>query len=326
VKGQGSKTSVNSYRILFAGTPDFAASALKALLNSRHEILAVYTQPDRPAGRGRKLAFSPVKELAISKNIAVEQPLNFKDPENLETLQSFQADIMIVAAYGIILPRAVLEAFPLGCINIHASLLPRWRGAAPIQRAVLAGDSETGITIMKMDEGLDTGDMLLKKPVAISETDTGSSLHDKLAKLGGQAIEEALDSFELLNEQRCQQDEALVTYAQKLEKKEAHIYWNQDAATIARQIRAFNSWPVSFAKLEDKNIRIWHAEAVEQEHSHQPGEIVQHEWQGKASIIVACKSGLLKIDALQLPGKKILGANEVLNSKRDVFQLGKCFE
>ena len=233
-------------KIIFAGTPDFAASALSALIESEHDVVAVYTQPDRPAGRGRKLRASPVKELALKHDIPVLQPEKLKDAETHDVLRSFNADVMIVAAYGLILPQAVLDIPRLGCLNIHASLLPRWRGAAPIQRAIAAGDKESGITIMQMDAGLDTGDILLLSHCPINDNDNGGDLHDRLAEMGASSILEALKDIESGNTKPIKQDDALATYAHKLDKKEAIINWKDSAENIERLIRAFNPWPVAF--------------------------------------------------------------------------------
>ena len=314
---------MRTYRIIFAGTPDFAASALNSLIESRHEILAVYTQPDRPAGRGQKLLFSPVKDLALQHNLPVEQVENFKSQESLDQLQAYQADIMVVAAYGIILPQAVLDTPKLCCLNIHASLLPRWRGAAPIQRAIMAGDQDSGISIMKMEAGLDTGDILLKKSIAIEADDTGSSLHDKLSELGGQALLESLDNFELLFAQRCPQLDAEANYAHKLNKQDGKINWEENGKKIEQHIRAFNAWPVCHSNLEGKQIRIWQAGFREQKHAHKPGEIIALE---NGLIEVACGNGVIEISQLQLPGKKSLSSAEVLNAKKEMFAAGKCFE
>lgn len=317
---------VKSYRIVFAGTPDFAAKALAGLLDSRHKVIAVYTQPDRPAGRGQKLLESPVKLLALEKGIAVEQPLNFKDPASIATLASYEADIMVVAAYGIILPKAVLDTPSITCLNIHASLLPRWRGAAPIQRAILANDQETGISIMKMAEGLDTGDVLLTRTLPIASTDTGSSLHDKLAILGQSALLETLEHLEILLSQRCPQNHEKASYAHKLSKSEARIDWSKSAREIENQVRAFNSWPVAFTIIEEKNIRIWQALAVSEKHSFPTGKICAHDWLGLPCLKVACGDGFVAIEQLQLPGKKAMSAAEILNSRQALFSIGKYFE
>jgi methionyl-tRNA formyltransferase len=249
-------------KIIFAGTPDFSAPTLETLLASKHEVVCVYTQPDRPAGRGRKLQASPVKQCALAHNIAIEQPLNFKSNEALETLAHYQADLMIVVAYGLILPTDVLTLPRFGCINIHASLLPRWRGAAPIQRAISSGDKETGVTIMQMDKGLDTGDILLKASCPIEQTDTSSSLHDKLSALGAAQISQILLALENDNLNPIPQDSEQATYAEKLSKLEAKIDWQQPAENILRAIRAYNPWPVAHTTLDGQPLRIWQATAL----------------------------------------------------------------
>lgn len=234
-------------RIVFAGTPDFAATALRALLATDHDLVAVYTQPDRPAGRGRKQQFGPVKQTSVDAGIPVYQPTSLKDDAEQQRLRDLQPDVMVVAAYGLILPQAVLDIPRLGCLNIHASLLPRWRGAAPIHRAIEVGDAETGITIMQMAAGLDTGDMLLKLRTPIHDDDTGGSLHDRLADMGGKAIVEALAALDSRGLTAEPQDDSLATYAHKLSKDEAHIDWQANAVDIARKVRAFNPGPAPMA-------------------------------------------------------------------------------
>lgn len=303
--------------IIFAGTPDFAAEALRALINSRHNVIAVYSQPDRPAGRGRKLTASPVKQLALEHAIPVEQPENFKDQESIATLASYKADLMVVAAYGLLLPVAVLETPRLGCLNIHASLLPRWRGAAPIQRAIAAGDTETGITIMQMDKGLDTGDMLLKLPCPISKYDTGGSLHDTLAEIGAQAIVEALDNLSSLKPQK--QDDNEVTYAHKLTKAEAQLDWQRRADELERQVRAFNPWPVSYFMLEDKAYRCWQAESRKESPGKPAGTILSID---KDGLKIACNDGSLLLTSIQPPGKKAMSMQDFLNGHASAFTVG----
>ncbi len=246
-------------RIAFAGTPDFAVPALEALLSSSHTVVGVLTQPDRPKGRGRQIAASPVKQAALAHNLPVSQPLTLKDEAGRADLASWQPDVLVVVAYGLILPRAALTLPRLGCLNIHASLLPRWRGAAPVQRAVLAGDAVSGVTIMLMDVGLDTGPMLLKKEVPISRTDTGGSLHDRLAALGASAVLEALDGYIGGTLAPVPQPMEGVTYAAKIEKAEALIDWSRDAIEIERQVRAFNPWPVAETRLDGEQLRIYEA-------------------------------------------------------------------
>ncbi|MEE8057215.1 MAG: methionyl-tRNA formyltransferase [Pseudomonadales bacterium] len=308
-------------RLIFAGTPDFAATHLQGILErGEHQVVAVYTQPDRPAGRGKKLKPSPVKQLAQRSDIAVFQPLNFKEQADQQELRDHNADLMVVVAYGLLLPRVILEAPRLGCINVHASLLPRWRGAAPIQRAIEAGDSETGVIIMQMDEGLDTGDMLLEARCAINPTDTGGSLHDKLADSGVPALNKALNLIASNNINAIPQDDKQSCYARKIDKCELAIDWRQSATTLERKIRAFNPFPVAYATLNGARIKIWQVETNEK--SGQVGTIIHSD---KQSIIVACGEGSLSLQHIQLPGGKALDIAEVMNSKADVFCLGTGF-
>ena len=309
--------SEKALKIIFAGTPDFAAVALQALIDAGHQICAVYCQPDRPAGRGKKLLAGPVKQLALKHDIPVEQPLNFKDQSDVEQLASYDADLMVVVAYGLLLPTSVLQTPRYGCVNIHGSILPRWRGAAPIHRAIEAGDQTTGITIMQMDEGLDTGNMLLKKSIAIEENETGSSLHDKLAALGGEAINEFLNLFDANNAGE-KQDDSLANYAHKLNKQEAEIDWNQSAAEIERKIRAFNAWPVSFTHVGNKRLRIWQASLLDETSNKKAGSVAALE---KTGISVVCGDGvLLRLENLQPDGGKAMDAAALLNSRRDWFE------
>ena len=309
-------TTKPALKIIFAGTPDFAAVAMQALLAAGHDIVAVYCQPDRPSGRGKKLTAGPVKMLAEQHQIAVEQPLNFKQPDALSRLQSYEADLMIVVAYGLLLPPAVLATPRFGCINIHGSLLPRWRGAAPIQRAIEAGDNETGITIMQMDRGLATGNMLLKKTCPITAEETGSSLHDRLATLGGQAIVEFLQHFDPL-ERGQEQNDALATYAHKLSKQEAAINWQLPAEQIERQVRAFNAWPVCFTHVGDKRLRVWQAQLTDDTANLTPGSVAQLAPHG---IDVVCGDRkILRLLTLQLDGSTAMDAGALLNARRDWF-------
>jgi methionyl-tRNA formyltransferase len=298
-------------KILFAGTPEFAATILKALLKSEHEIIAVYTQPDRPAGRGRKLTASPVKALALEQCVPVLQPTSLKDPEAQQTLSQFRADLMVVVAYGLILPQAVLSAPRLGCVNIHASLLPRWRGAAPIQRAILAGDSQTGITIMQMDAGLDTGDMLHTLTCPINPGDTSQVLHDKLAMLGAQALLETLPGLADNSLHPIPQDDAQATYAEKIQKAEAELDWEQPAQTLARKVWGFNPWPVAYSRYENQNLRIWQATPLPDDTTGIPGEVVSESREG---IDIKTGEGILRVQQLQLPGGKPLTAEQFLNA------------
>ncbi len=296
-------------KIIFAGTPQFAASALAALLKE-HQVIAVLTQPDRPSGRGMQLTPSPVKQLALEHGLPVLQPTTLKTEEARQAIAALDADVMVVAAYGLILPKAVLELPRHGCLNIHASLLPRWRGAAPIQRAILAGDSETGITIMQMDEGLDTGDMLLRHACPIDAADTGHTLHDKLAEMGAASILEAL---RLLQQQRLvpvEQDDAAATYAAKLLKSEAQIDWRQDAQQIERAVRAYNPFPVSHADFNGVALKIWQAGLRAGEQG-EPGTVLATD---KHGITVACGKDALRLEVLQRPGGKAQPAAQFLQA------------
>ncbi|MEN9464037.1 MAG: hypothetical protein RL217_218 [Pseudomonadota bacterium] len=304
--------------IIFAGTPDFAAVHLQALINSEHRIVGVYTQPDRPAGRGKQLQPSPVKKLALEHNLPVYQPLNFKDPANIAELESLNADLMVVVAYGLLLPEAVLNAPKHGCFNVHASLLPRWRGAAPIQRCIEAGDKLTGITIMQMDKGLDTGDMLSKVTTGIGMDDTGGSLHDRLAQMGPAALLNTLKQVEAGTLQPEQQNDAQANYAHKLSKDEALINWQRPASELALRIRAFNPVPMTFTQLGDERIRVLMAEPLERSNRSLPGTIVNV---GSHGLEVACGEGVLLITDIQLAGKKAMRIADVLNGQPHLFQV-----
>ena len=311
-------------KIIFAGTPEFAATALAALLRTEHEIVAVYTQPDRKAGRGQKLTASAVKQLALEHHLSVYQPLHFKSSteEGLAAqaeLKALNADVMVVAAYGLILPQVVLDTPKYGCLNIHGSLLPRWRGAAPIQRAIATGDTETGVTIMKMAAGLDTGDMMYKTRCPITAEDTSASLHDKLALQGAEAIVAVLESEQTLQhylETREVQDENLTVYAHKLTKAEAQIDWTQPAADIDRNIRAFNPWPVAFTPLDDgNNLRIWNSSLSTQKASNAlPSEVIALD---KDGVHVMCgDQHAICITNLQWPGGKALNAVQINQTQK----------
>ncbi len=296
-------------RIIFAGTPEFSVAPLNALLGSGHRVVAVYTQPDRPAGRGRKLSASPVKDLALRHNIPIHQPKSLKSVEQQAQLAALQADLMVVVAYGLLLPQAVLDTPRLGCINIHASLLPRWRGAAPIQRAILAGDSNTGITIMRMDAGLDTGPMLHTLSCPIEPADTGGSLHDRLVPLGAEALMQALPAIAEGRAQGQPQDDGQASYAHKLRKEEATMDWGLPAVELERQARAFNPWPVAQTLYAGQVMRIWSARAIAGTGPH--GTVLAT---GRDGIDVACADGLLRIDRLQLPGKRAMNVADFLNA------------
>ena len=304
-------------RIVFAGTPEFAAQHLQALLDAGHCIVAVYTQPDRPAGRGQKLMPSPVKQLAVQHDIPVLQPQTLRDPAAQAELAALQADLMVVVAYGLILPQAVLDLPRLGCINSHASLLPRWRGAAPIQRAIEAGDSESGVTVMQMEAGLDTGPMLLKVNTPISDEDTGGSLHDRLALLGAHAVVKAVDALAAGTLTPEVQDDSLATYAHKLSKDEARVDWTRPAVELERLIRAFNPWPICHSTLNGETLKI-HAAQLGEGHG-EPGRILEA---SKEGLMVACGSGALRLTRLQLPGGKPLGFADLYNSRREQFAPG----
>lgn len=307
-------------RIIFAGTPDFAASSLAALIDSEHQVIGVYTQPDRPAGRGRKLKASPVKSLALENDIPVYQPQRLKGEAEQAELASLNADLMVVVAYGLLLPLAVLEAPKYGCINVHASLLPRWRGAAPIHRSLLAGDAETGITIMQMDEGLDTGDMLFKNTCSILPDDTSGSLHDRLAILGASALINTLQLIQSNQLNPLKQNDADACYAHKLTKEEGVIDWSNSAETIDRQVRGLSPWPIAYTTLGDDNLRILSASPEATNTSAQPGTIIEAH---KDRIIIACgNTTALGITRLQLPGGKPLATKDVLNSRKELFSTG----
>jgi len=297
-------------RIVFAGTPDFSVPVLQALLDSRHSLAGVYSQPDRPAGRGRKLTPGPVKQLALQHAVPVFQPDSLKHAEAQRELAELKPDLMVVVAYGLILPQAVLDLPGLGCVNLHASLLPRWRGAAPVQRAILAGDHETGVCLMQMEAGLDSGPVLAEARTNISSDDTGGTLHDRLSQLAAEILATHLDDLEQGKLEPRVQDEALVTYASKLDKSEAAIDWQQDAACLERQVRAFNPWPVAQTRYADKALRIWEATAIDG--SGTAGQVVAT---GKQGIDVACGSGCLRLLEIQMPGAKRLSAADFLNAR-----------
>lgn len=314
-----------SLRIVFAGTPEFAASHLQAILQQGiHEVIGVYSQPDRPAGRGQKLVASPVKQLALAHNIPVFQPLTLRDAAAQAELAELKPDLMVVVAYGLILPQAVLDMPRLGCINSHASLLPRWRGAAPIQRAIEAGDDVTGVTVMQMEAGLDTGPMLHKVSTPITAQDTGGSLHDRLAELGSAAVLEVLQQLAEGTMQAEKQDDSLANYAHKLSKAEAKLNWQQSAIKLDQQIRAFNPWPVSHSQLNGQVIKVHAAEPVlENNTSAAPGTILAAEREG---LVVACGEGALRLTRIQLPNARAMSVADVLNSKQELFPVGAVFD
>jgi methionyl-tRNA formyltransferase len=311
-------TDLPPLRLGFAGTPEFAVPALEALSKAQR-ICAVFTQPDRPAGRGQPLRASPVKTLATLRGLPVHQPASFKSPEALQLLQSLELDVLVVVAYGLILPSAALQVPRQGCINIHASLLPRWRGAAPIQRAILAGDSKTGVTIMRMDAGLDTGPTLAAREIEIGAHDTAKTVHDRLAGLGAELIGETLNALRQGRVREVPQPSAGVTYAEKIDKAEARIDWQQDAVQISRRIRAFNPWPIAETRFEGAQLRIWEAEVRDSPPAGPPGSGAAPGSvlaAAPAGIDVACGRGVLRILRLQLAGRKPLVPREFLKGQR----------
>ena len=302
-------------RIVFAGTPEFAVSSLRAAAR-HHEVVAVYTQPDRPAGRGRGLAPSPVKLEAVARGIPVYQPESLKDEAAQQQLRDLQPDLMVVVAYGLILPKAVLAIPTHGCWNVHASLLPRWRGAAPIQRAIQAGDAKTGVCLMQMEAGLDTGPVLLHQELPIAATDTGGQLHDRLAQLGAQVLSDGLGLLRAgIKPIARPQPEQGVTYAHKLDKAEARLDWALDAGALARTVRAFNPWPIAEATLAGERVRIHGAVALDEAHGQAPGTVLAASRDG---IDIACGQGALRLRVLQREGGKAITAADYLNARRDL--------
>lgn len=312
----------NKLNIIFAGTPDFAATHLQALLNSEHNVIAVYTQPDKPAGRGKKLQASPVKQLAQQHNIPVYQPKSLRTEEAQEELKMLNADVMVVVAYGLILPKEVLEMPRFGCLNVHGSILPRWRGAAPIQRSIWAGDSETGVTIMQMDVGLDTGDMLHKVYTPIEPTETSASLYAKLAELAPPALIDVLDNLGTDKFTPEKQQENLANYAEKLTKEEALLNWNLPAAQLERNIRAFNPAPVAYLNLnvngKEERIKVYQAVVLAHQNA-KAGTVLAVD---KKGIQIATGDGVLQITQLQPQGKKPMSVQDFLNGRGDWFKVG----
>lgn len=307
---------MNRLRLIFAGTPEFAIPSLTSLLQ-HHDICAVYTKPDSPSGRGLKLQPSPVKQYVVEHHptLPILQPTTLKDPDTQQQLEAYHADAMIVIAYGLIIPEAVFSRFKYGCINVHASLLPRWRGAAPIQRAILAGDSQTGVTIMQIDKGLDTGAMLSRQPYHLKETDTARTVHDALAAIGSEALVTTLDDLVQGRVQPIAQDHEFATYAAKISKEEAQINWHSSAVQIDRHIRAFNPWPIARTYLHNEIIKVW--EAVIGNHTRAvgiPGQVIAVNDEG---IEVGTGDGTILIKRLQLPGGKVISVKDFINAKRE---------
>ncbi len=306
---------MSQLRLVFAGTPDFAVPSLQ-VAHQRGELLAVYTQPDRPAGRGRALTASPIKQAAQRLGLPIEQPLTLRDQQIQQQLAALEPDLLIVVAYGLILPAKVLAIPRFGCWNVHASLLPRWRGAAPIQRAIEAGDQQTGVCLMQMEKGLDTGPVLLSQKIAISDTDTSANLHDKLAQLGAQVLDDGLGLLRAgLKPQAQPQAVDAVTYAHKIEKQEARLDWQQSADALARKVRAFVPWPITEAQLVGERVRIHAAEAISQSHHYPPGHLISAHADG---IDMACAQGVLRLLILQRDGGKPMTARDYLNARSEL--------
>lgn len=312
---------MTSLNIVFAGTPEFGLPCLEALITSKHIIKAIYTQPDRPAGRGRTIQESPVKTWAKGHDIPICQPVHFKEPETVTQLALFKPDVIVVIAYGLILPISVLTLPRLGCINVHASLLPRWRGASPIQQAILAGDTQSGITIMQMDKGMDTGNIILQAPCFIDAADTANDLHNRLSYLAVTPLLTTLDT--LTSAISAKQEDTLVTYAPKINKEDAAIDWNQPATTIDRHIRAFNPWPIAYTHFNGQIIRIHQAKPVEQNTQAIPGTILSID---KTGLQVATGKGTMLIERLQFSGGKALFVREWLNAHHRDIQTGDLFQ
>lgn len=312
----------SSLRVIFAGTPAFAAEYLTALLGSKHQVIAVYTQPDRPAGRGKKLTASPVKSLALENQLPVFQPASLRNAEAQRTLADLAADVMVVVAYGLILPQSVLDLPRYGCLNVHASLLPRWRGAAPIQRAIEAGDRETGVTIMQMEAGLDTGPMLATARCPIGPDDTAATLFERLAQLGKEPLLAVLDQLAREGEVTAKrQDESKATYASKIEKSEAALDWQHDAELIHRQIRAFNPFPVAYTQIGDQRLKIYRATVLSASSASAPPSTLTAV--NEDGVDVQCGRGVLRLQEIQLPGKRPMMVKDLLRGNRSLFVAGE---
>lgn len=314
---------MSKLRVVFAGTPEFAVPTLTALINSSSvEIAAVYTQPDRPAGRGQQISMSPVKQLALKHHLVIQQPQTLKNSEAEQALMALKPDVMIVVAYGLILPKAILQIPRYGCLNVHASLLPRWRGAAPIQRTIEAGDAQSGITIMQMDEGLDTGDILHQAVYVMTANETGGSLHDRLAQIGADALLATLHDLQNNQLQPIKQNDADATYAKKIEKNSANIDWHLSAVEVFNRVRAFNPWPITYTHYKDKVVRVWQTSVLADKSAAKSGEIVAI---NADSIDVATGKGILRLHQLQLAGGKVLFVHDFLQGHRDWLQVGQAF-
>ncbi len=312
-----------SFKIVFAGTPAIAATHLSALIDAGLNIAAVYSQPDRPSGRGKKLQASPVKSLALEQNIPVYQPVNFKNAEDVTSLAALSPDLLVVVAYGLLLPQSVLDIPRYGCINVHASLLPRWRGAAPIERAIEAGDTVTGITIMQMDIGFDTGDMLTVRELPISADTTGDSLREQMGIAGSESLLAAIELLQQKALQPAPQNHDQANYAHKLNKEEAQLDWKQPADVLDRKIRAFNSANVCFSLYNGERIKIWRAAPLTTSAPKNPGEILDV---NKKGITVACGEGALQLQQVQLPNANRMDVAAILNGKKDFFVAGNHFD
>lgn len=322
LKGAGNTgiMSFMSLKIIFAGTPEFAVPTLETLILSSHRVIAVYAQPDRPAGRGRKVSESPIKIIAKQYGIPVRQPASLREPLAQKELMAMKLDVMVVVAYGLLLPKAVLATPRFGCLNVHASLLPRWRGAAPIQRAILAGDCKTGVSIMQMDAGLDTGDVLAKQSYVIEAKDTSADLHDRLSQLGADLLIEILNTLEAGSIVAEKQDSSKATYAPKIQKKETELNWHKSAGELARCVRAFNATPVAFTYFNGQPIRIWEAEALDEKAVLAPATLIHA---NKNVLDIATGEGILRVHKLQLPGKRVHSANDFINAHRSELISGK---
>ena len=308
-------------RIVFAGTPDFAAQTLTALLAANHDVVCVYTQPDRKTGRGQKLSAPPVKKIALEHGIEVRQPLSLKDDDSAKALKELKPDVMIVVAYGMLLPQRILDIPAIACLNIHASLLPRWRGAAPIQRAIEAGDTQTGVCIMQMEAGLDTGPVLLESRLNIQQNDTSASLHDSLSALGAKSLLDCLNSLSKRLENAREQNHDDACYAHKITKAEATINWSESANQIDQKIRAFNPWPICQSSCQSQRLRIWQAEPIKLSHSSKPGTVLSID---KDSLKIACGENTLNITVIQRDGSKPVPIKDFINSTK--IKIGDIFE